>query len=147
MSEDPISGATRARLAFLLAAVSSITVLYWILWFSDRRLLASETTGAYYQFENAFPLADGWWVIAMLGAAWTLLRRRQAAVGWLLVSGGAGIYLFCMDVLYDAEHGIWTRGAGGVIEAVINGATLVINIGVLRWAWRRRLTLLQVTTT
>ena len=124
--------------------VSAITILYWILWFSDRSLLASESTKAYYQFENAFPLADGWWVTTMLGGAWALLAGRASAVGWLLVSAGAGIYLFCMDVLYDAERGIWGKGSGGLIEAVINVATLAINVGVLRWTWRHRSSLASV---
>jgi hypothetical protein len=143
MNDLPVQEGGRTRLALLLVAVSAITALYWILWFSDRSLIASETTKTYYQFENAFPLADGWWVLSMLGAAWALVTRRSSVLGWLLVSGGAGLYLFCMDFLYDAEHGIWTKGAGGRIEAVINVATLAINAGVLRWAWRRRSPLLD----
>lgn len=142
MSQVAVDDAVRARLALLLLAVAAITVLYWVLWFADRSLLASETNSAYYQFENAFPLADGWWVATLVGAAWALITRRPAAVGFLLVSGGAGLYLFGMDVLYDAEHGIWSKGAGGAIEAAINAATLAINVGVLRWAWRRREVLL-----
>ena len=65
------------------------------------------------------------------------------ALGLLLVAGGAGLCLFGMDVLYDAEHRVWAKGAGGAIEAVINAATLVINVGILRWAWRRRAELLE----
>ncbi len=132
----------RRGVAGVLLVVAAVTVLYWALWFADRALLASETTSAYYQFENAFPLADGWWVAGLAGAAWALLARRPAALGLLLVAGGAGLYLFCMDVLYDAEHGIWTKGAGGAIEAVINATTLALNVGILRWAWRRRSALL-----
>jgi hypothetical protein len=143
MNDPSVPGTAQTRLALLLVTISAITALYWILWFTDRSLLASETTKSYYQFENAFPLADGWWVIAMLAAAWGLVRRRAWALGWLLISGGAGLYLFCMDVLYDAEHGIWTKGVGGGIEAVINVATLVINIAILRWAWRWRSLLLR----
>jgi hypothetical protein len=113
-----------------------------VLWFSDRRLVASETTTAYYRFENAFPLADGWWVLALVACAWALRARRPSALGWLLVAGGAGLYLFRMDVLYDAEHGIWTKGGGGAIEAVINVATLVINLSLLAWSWNHRVALL-----
>lgn len=137
-----VSDHARVRLAVLLLVVAGITVLYWVLWFSDRHLLASETTSSYYQFENAFPMADGWWVVGLVGSAVTLLNRRPAALGFLLVAGGAGLYLFCMDTLYDMEHGIWAKGAGGVIEAVINIATLTINAGVLAWAWRHRSALL-----
>lgn len=142
MSSTEPSGPVRARIAVLLVATAAITVLYWVLWFADRSLLASDTSGAYYQFENAFPLADGWWAAGLVVAAAALVRRRPLALGALLVAGGAGVYLFCMDVLYDIEHAIWTKGAGGVIEALINAATLLISAGVLIWAWRHRMALL-----
>jgi hypothetical protein len=126
----------------LLVVTAAVTVLYWIIWFTDRGLLASDSSSAYYQFENAFPLADGWWVAGLLTGALALVKRLPLALGALLVAGGAGLYLFGMDVLYDLEHGIWARGSGGVIEALINAATLLINGGVLIWAWRHRLALL-----
>lgn len=128
--------------SLVLLVVAAVTTAYWIVWFADRPVLASETTSAYYDFENAFPLADGWWVLGLLVSAWALLTRRRLAWGALLVAGGAGLYLFCMDVLYDVEHGIWAKGSGGAIEALVNAATLVINVGILRWAWRRRAELL-----
>ena len=76
----------------------------------------------------------------------TLHRRSPFTLFWFLAGGGAGIYLFCMDVLYDLEHGIWwSSGAGGVIELVINLLTLAVAAGLLRWAWRRRYGLLKVS--
>ncbi|HUO49292.1 MAG TPA: hypothetical protein VMU09_10690 [Acidimicrobiales bacterium] len=133
-----VDDAARRKVAVLLAVVAAVTVAYWVLWFADRALLASETRAAYYEFENAFPLADGFLVVAMLGSAWTLWTRRPSALGWLLAAGGMGLYLFGMDVLYDLEQGIWWKGGGGGVELVINVATLVISAGILRWAWRRR---------
>jgi hypothetical protein len=129
------------RVAVVLLVVVVVTVAYWVLWFADRALLASENRAGYYEFENAFPLADGFLVVAMLGSAWSLWRRRASALGWLLVAGGMGLYLFGMDVLYDLEHGIWWKGGGGAVELVINAATLVISVGILRWTWRRRASL------
>jgi hypothetical protein len=62
----------------------------------------------------------------------------------LLAGGGAGVYLFAMDVLYDLERGIWwNSGAGGAIELGINLLTLAVSVGLLRWAWRRRHRLLN----
>lgn len=143
MSRTPVTDRSRTTVSLVLLAVAAVTVAYWVVWFAHRSVLASETTSAYYDFENAFPLADGWWVLALVCSAWALLTRRRLALGALLVAGGAGLYLFCMDVLYDAEHGIWAKGGGGAVEALINAATLVINIGILRWAWRRRGDLLE----
>ena len=63
-----------------------------------RSLLASQTRPAYYELGNAFPLADGFLVVALL---------------------------------------ILVEGRRRVVELVIKVATLVISVGVLRWAWRR----------
>lgn len=143
MPAPAVSDTARRRLPVLLVVVAVVTVAYWVLWFSHRSVVASETRPAYYEFENAFPLADGWIVLALMGAAWTLRRGRPAALGWLLAGGGAGLYLFCMDVLYDLEHGIWGKGSNGVIELAINLATLALSLGLLRWTWRRRRALLE----
>ena len=122
--------------ALVVATVAMAT--YWTLWFADRALVESETARSYLQFENAFPLADGWLTLCLLGAVVSLARRSTLALFWLLAGGGAGLYLFCMDVLYDAEHDIWAHGAGGVIEAVINALTVTLSATLLSWAWRHR---------
>jgi hypothetical protein len=60
------------------------------------------------------------------------------ALLWLVAAGAAGLYLGCMDLLYDLEHGIFTSGGGGVVEAVIVGVTWVFAVTVLRFAWTHR---------
>ncbi|MHB8681483.1 MAG: hypothetical protein ACYDA2_05235 [Acidimicrobiales bacterium] len=142
MPAPDIDDAVRRRMAVFLVVVAVVVVAYWAAWYGHRGLVASETRHSYYDFENAFPLADGWLVVALAASAWFLVRKRAGALGWLLAGGGAGLYLFGMDVLYDAEHGIWTKGGGGAIEAAINVATLAISLGLLRWSWRRRVALL-----
>jgi len=57
---------------------------------------------------------------------------------WLMVVGGAGMYLCAMDVLYDLEHGIYDKPQGGSTELAINVATAAFSIGVIRFAWRFR---------
>lgn len=142
MPAPEIDEIVRRRMAMFLVVVALVVVAYWAAWFGHRSLVASETRAGYYEFENAFPLADGWLVVTLAASAWALVRRRPSALGWLLAGGGAGIYLFAMDVLYDAEHGIWAKGGGGAIEGVINVATFAISVGLLRWSWRRRTILL-----
>ena len=134
-----IDDAGRRRVTVVLLAGVVLMVAYWTAWYADRSLVASNSRHAYYEFENAFPLADGWLTVALLGAAWTLSRRSPLALFWMLAGGGAGIYLFGMDVLYDLENGIWwSSGAGGVIELLINLVTLVVSVWLMRWAWQRR---------
>jgi len=128
----------RRRMAVFLVVVAAVVVAYWVAWFADRSLVASATSRPYVQFEEAFPTADGWLVVCLVGGALALVRRRATAMWWLLAGVGAGVYLCAMDVTYDLEHGIWWRDANGVVELVINVATATISIAMGRWTWRRR---------
>jgi hypothetical protein len=136
----------RPRVMALLIFTSTLAVVYWVLWFVDRGIVASDHTAGYIGFEQSFLLADGWLLAAALLAAVQLWRRRPSALLWLLVLGGAGVYLCAMDVLYDLEHGIYAKGHGGAIELSINLLTAVLSIGLLTSAWRFRRELLGNST-
>jgi len=131
----------------MLVGALVLDVAYWSIWFTSRDTLASEHTAAYFEFENAFPLADAWLGLACLLALVCLRRGLPASQFWLICSGSAGLYLFGMDFLYDVENGIFTSGGGGVIEACIVAVTLVFSLTVLRFAWTRRDALLAGTAT
>lgn len=115
-----------------------IIVLYWVLWYSHRSLVASENSKLYVNFEQAFPLADGFIVVCLVLAALSLQRRAPTALLFLLVGTGAGFYLCAMDVLFDLEHGIWGKGANGVVELCINVLTLLAASVLSRWTWSHR---------
>jgi hypothetical protein len=127
-----------SRLTFAGAFALVVLVAYWSLWYLARDVVESDSTHAYYDFENAFPLADAWLGLCVLLAVRDVRRQRPTALLWLLTGGGAGVYLFCMDVLYDLEHGIYATGAGGIIELGINLLTGGFSVWFLRWAWTRR---------
>src|SRR5690349_13483959 len=127
----------RRAVQVMLVVALVIDIAYWVTWFVDRDVLASEHTSAYYEFENAFPLADLWIGLACLLALVTLTRETRPATFWLTCAGSAGLYLFGMDFLYDVENGIFTSGGGGAVEAVIVALTLVFSVTVLRFAWTR----------
>ncbi len=118
-----------------LALVIVLVAAYWALWFARPEVIASEDTQAYRDFENAFPLADSWLALCCLLALVHLARRSPAAAFWLIAAGSAGVFLGSMDLLYDIEHGVFTRGSAGAIEAAIVAATWVFSLGVLWWAW------------
>ncbi|MFN2540363.1 MAG: hypothetical protein ABR549_19715 [Mycobacteriales bacterium] len=139
----PISAQEVRRLSIAGLVALSVLVAYWTLWFTARELVRSDDTQAYYDFENAFPAADAWLGACVLLAVRAVRRGRPAALLWLLTGGGAGIYLFCMDVLYDLEHGTYGSGAGGLLELGINLLTLAFSVWFLRWAWLRRDALLS----
>ncbi|HEY0803808.1 MAG TPA: hypothetical protein VGD84_02040 [Pseudonocardiaceae bacterium] len=143
MTQTEVQPRTWRAIRALLVFASVLTVLYWIAWYADRPLVASSTTASYYDFENAFPLADAWMAFCLVAAAVQLTRARPTALLWLLLSSGSGGYLFGMDVLYDVEHGVWTSGGGGAFEALLNVFTLVISVIVASWTWRNRRILLH----
>ena len=123
----------------MLGIAIALDIAYWAIWFTDRDVLASAHTQAYYDFEDAFPLADLWLGIACVLAFAALWRGSARATFWLTCAGSAGLYLFGMDFLYDVEHGIFVSGGGGAIEAVIVALTLVFSLTALRLAWTERL--------
>jgi hypothetical protein len=128
----------RRVVTVMLVVAIALDAAYWTIWFTRRDWIASEHTSAYYDFENAFPLADLWLGLACVLALVTLVRRRPSAFLWLVATGAAGLYLGSMDLLYDVEHGIFAKGGGGAFEAVIVGVTWVFSITVLRFAWTHR---------
>src|SRR5271155_5702603 len=128
---------SRRALAAVLLAAAVLIVAYWVAGLTHPSLAAPGTGAGSTQFEDAFPLADGWLALCLVAAAFCLLTARRAALFWLLAGGGAGLYLCAMDVLYDLQHGVWGKGANGVMELVINVVTLALSLFVLRWTWVR----------
>ena len=63
----------------MLVGAIVLDVAYWSIWFTSRDTLASEHRAAYYEFENAFPLADAWLGLACLLALVCLRTNRPAA--------------------------------------------------------------------
>lgn len=124
----------RRVVLWFLAAAIVLDVAYWTLWFAARSVVASEHSASYYAFENAFPLADAWLALACAGAFVTLRNERPTAGFWLVAAGGAGLYLFSMDLLYDLEHAVFVRGAGGAVESAIVAVTLVFSLTALAYA-------------
>ena len=47
----------------LLIFTATLLVAYWVLWFADSGIVASDHTVQYIAFEQATPLADGWLVL------------------------------------------------------------------------------------
>jgi hypothetical protein len=145
MNELSSAGFRRSRrlVAAGLIVAAGLLVAFWVLWWTDRGLVASRTTPAYFSFEDDFALADGWLLGTVIAAAVQLRRRRASALLWLIAAGGAGLYLLGMDMLYDLQHGIYASNGGGVIELLIDILVAGASVGVLWWSWRYRRWLLN----
>lgn len=132
----------RPRVIAWLAFVAALLVAYWTGWFIDRSAIAGGSGASYYEFEQAFPLADGWLLLTVVLAAVQLLRRRPTALLALCAAGSAALYLFGMDVLYDLQHGIYANSNGGLTELAINILSVASGAMALCWSWRNREALL-----
>lgn len=120
------------------AATVVLIAAFWTVWFVRNDWLASDSSPGYHSFENAFPLADAW-VAGCAALAFAALRtRRPTAVLWLLLTAGGAGFLTLIDVLYDLENGIYAKGAGGAIEAVINVLTASLTVLCATYGWRAR---------
>ena len=150
IASAPSSAAVRPPrgLRFIIGAMVFavvIDVAYWVIWYGiDRNILASSQAASYFTFENAFPAADAWLAITLAIGAWGLARRRPWGLLSALLAGGAGIYLGCMDVLFDLENGIYLVPRGGdpsavLIEITINVLTFGLGFGILVYVWRHRI--------
>ena len=122
---------------------AGLLVAYWVLWWSDRGLVASRTTAADFRFEDDFALADAWLLGTVVAGGVQLWRRRASALLWLIAAGGAGLYLLGMDLLYDVEHRIYASNGGGAIELLVDILVASASVGVLWWSWRYRQLLLN----
>ena len=80
----------RRTIVVMLVAALVLDVAYWSIWFISRDTLASEHRAAYYEFENAFPLADFWLGVAVLFALVALLQSRPVGVLLADLLGGRG---------------------------------------------------------
>jgi hypothetical protein len=144
---DEVTAAKPRGLGIILGGMILAIVLicaYWLIWYGiDRNLLASSHASSYYTFENAFPLADSWLVLTLVAGVIGIWRRRAFGLLATLLAGGAGVYLGCMDVLFDFENHIYTvtqaaDASGPIIEIVINLLTFVLSIIIVAWVWRHR---------
>jgi len=141
----PLPGA-RFILGVLIFGSVAYTA-YWVVWFGvDRELLASAHTESYYAFENAFPLADAWTVVAGILAAVTLVKRQASTLIWSTAAGSTSIFLGLLDVLFDLENGIYRSPDTGAVavEIVINVLTIALGVVVVAWAWSQRRALMAL---
>ena len=140
---DSLPDRSRKNVSAVLIGAALIILAYWTLWAVHRSAVASSSTHSYVVFEDAFPAADFLLVALMVLGAWSVITRRATALLWLLLGAGGGLYLFCMDVLYDLQHGVWGAGPNGLVELGINVLTLALSLFIGSWAWRHRQALLD----
>src|SRR5574341_553868 len=125
---------------FAVAAVC----LYWITWFAAPQFIQARAPAdpdyqIYVNYGQAFPLADGWLALASLVGVLGLWRMRDWGFLFMLLAGGAAIFLGLMDLLYDLEHGMFAPfTAEAAVELVIVILLLALGPAMIALLWRRR---------
>jgi hypothetical protein len=141
---EPAPG--RPTVIGLLWLTAVATAVYWIDFFTAGSVQVVEDE-CYQVFEAAFPMADGWMAGACVVSAEGLRRRRAWAVPWGIAAGSALVFLGCMDVLYNLEHGLYAianvQMAG---EIFINVWCFTLGPGLMIYLWRHRRALDPVRT-
>jgi hypothetical protein len=115
-----------------------VTVVYWIEYFGSGRV-RTETNRAYVEFENAFPLADGYMAGLFLVAAHLLHEKQAATVPVGIAAGSAMTYLAGMDILYNLEHGKYRKMSPEMAwETLMNLFCVVFGPFTTLRLWRAR---------
>ncbi len=119
-------------------------ILYWVTWFSAPQFIQARTPEAadyqiYVNFEQAFPLADGWVAFAALIGVIGLWKMRDWGFLFILLAGGAGLFLGLMDLLYDLEHNMFVPFTPeAATELVIVILLLLLGPVLITLTWRNR---------
>jgi hypothetical protein len=128
-------------LSSVLLLGAAVTIAYWVNYFvaGDVRVVPDLWYSA---FEDAFPMADGWMCLCLIGAGIGFWRGKRSAPFFGLMAGSALLYLAAMDITFNVEHGLYgLLPASGpmAIEALINVASLALGITTVTLCWRRAL--------
>ncbi len=117
---------------------------YWITWFAAPQFIQSRTPDApdyaiYVNFEQAFPMADGYVAIAALIGVIGLWQMTSWGFLSMMLAGGGALFLGLMDLLYDLEHQMFVPlTAESLIELIIVIVTLSLGPIMTALLWKHR---------
>jgi hypothetical protein len=128
-------------LGSLLLLGAAVTIAYWANYFvaGDVRVVPDLWYSA---FEDAFPVADAWMSVCLIGAGIGFWRGKRSAPFFGLMAGSALLYLAALDITFNVERGLYAllpASGAMVTEAVINMASLALGITTVAMCWRRAL--------
>ncbi len=134
-----------ANVVIVIGLVVALGILlYWLTWFTAPEFVQSRSPDSpgyliYVNFEQAFPLADGWLAVAALIGTVGLWKMRDWGYVFALIASGEAIFLGLMDLLYDLEHAMFVPlTPEAAIELVIVISMLGLGALVIALLWRIR---------
>ena len=124
--------------AGLMRLSALVTVAYWVEYFTTGKVRTSSDR-TYIEFENAFPLADGYMAACFFAAAHLLHEHREETVPVAIAAGSAMTYLAGMDILYNLEHHKFQPMSAAMAgEVAINLFSLIFGPFTMVRIWRAR---------
>lgn len=128
-------------LGSLLLLGAAVTIAYWANYFAggDVRVVPDLWYSA---FEDAFPVADGWMTLCLIGAGIGFWRGKRSAPLFGLMAGSALLYLAALDITFNVERGLYAllpASGAMVTEAIINVASFALGVTTVAMCWRRAL--------
>jgi hypothetical protein len=115
-------------------AAGGLDLLFWIYY----SIFSAAIDPVIRAYEGAFPIADAVLGLALLASGFALLRRSSIGPFLLVAAAGASLYLGIVDVTFYANRSAAVQPtADGVVEMLVNGASIGGGIFGLLWGWRR----------
>jgi len=124
-------------LAIACLVGSALFFLFWILYLAGV-LTPGNVEGPVGEFEAAFPFADAFLAVVLLGAGLGLWRGRRFGLFALAGGATATLYLGILDFTFYSSHGAYDDLAGpALVELTINLICILGGAGGVLAAWKR----------
>jgi hypothetical protein len=125
-------------LTFLLILFALGMVIFWIMFFQTEMFTLSESD-VYDAHERSFPLADGYLALCAIICVVGLIRMRNWALLFGLLTGSGLIFLGLMDLLWSYNQGFLNSMDQAAIQSsFITVICLVLGAVTIIYLWRNR---------
>jgi hypothetical protein len=135
-TRTPIKGTT--PILALLALTAFGIPAYWISFFMGGDVHASQEQW-YLVFHRTFPVPDGATALCAALCAIGLVRRKEWAVFWGLITAGGLMFLGLIDTSFNVQNNIYGKASGAVgTEIIINFLCLTFAPTLAVFLWHNR---------
>ena len=100
---------------------------FWICWFR-REHDEPWLPASYVDHERVFVVADSVLSVALVASAALLVAGRPVGESLALIAAGMLAFLGILDLVYFAQHRMFSRGRGGIGNALIVGWALLLAV-------------------
>lgn len=118
---------TTTAVAVLQLLTAAGIAAFWVTWLREEHTEPWLPEG-YVRHERAFVWSDGVLAALLVASAGLLLADRPLGASLGLVCAGMLAFLGVLDAAYFAREGLFARSRGGLLNALVVGAVLVVAV-------------------